>query len=174
MGPHKDLEGIARALSGQPRPESGPNVPRCVPLHGRRVKRSTPLARTGRLPRRTRMAAVNKRRKGSLFPKRRDPGYCAWIRTLECCVPERGRRNWIDGGRDCAGRIECAHVRSRGAGGPDVANTVPLCTRHHREQHAIGIFTFQHRYGANLPAIASDLAERYPAARVWADHRGDE
>jgi hypothetical protein len=119
------------------------------------VKR-TPLRRTGRLPRHTRMAAKNAKRGGHRFPKRRDPAYCL-----------AGRAN-------CAGRVECAHVKSRGAGGDDHANTVPLCTRHHREQHRDGIETFQWVCQFDLAAIAADLAERYPAARVWADHRGDE
>jgi hypothetical protein len=129
------------------------------------LERKVGLARTGRLPRHTRMAAKNAKRGGHRFPKRRDPAYCAWIRTLTCLLA--GRAN-------CAGRVECAHVKSRGAGGDDHANTVPLCTRHHREQHRDGIETFQWVCQFDLAAIAADLAERYPAARVWADHRGDE
>ena len=128
------------------------------------LERSTPLARTGRLPRRTRIKARNAKRKGSRFPKRRDPAYCAWIRTLPCTADTA----W------CSGRIECAHVVSRGAGGDDRGNTVPLCLRHHREQHSIGIRSFEQSFRFDLAAIAADLAGRYPAARVWADHRGDE
>jgi hypothetical protein len=144
------------------------------------LERSTPLARTGRLPRRTRIKARNAKRGGSRFPKRRDPAYCAWIRTHPCVAAGRG--DWIDGGKPCAGRVECAHVVSRGAGGPDVANTVPLCTRHHREQHTIGIRSFETRYGLNLEMKALYFGAIQPpkwdrgraAARVWADHRGDE
>jgi len=40
-----------------------------------------------------------------------------------------------------------AHVRSRGAGGPDEAwNVMPLCRRHHTEQHKIGWCTFAAKY----------------------------
>jgi hypothetical protein len=158
MGPHKDLEGIARALSGQPRPESGPNVPRCVPLHGRRVKRSTPLARTGRLPRHTPMAAVNKRRKGHRFPKGVDEGFREHVRGLPCLLAGLTSP-------PCAGPTEPDHVTTRGAGGADRENLTPLCSYHHGLRHTMGVRSFQKHY---------DLDLRAAAARVWADHRGDE
>ena len=47
------------------------------------------MKRTGRLPRRTlrsRVKAKNAKRRGSRFPHRRDPEYCAWIRTLDCSL----------------------------------------------------------------------------------------
>jgi hypothetical protein len=158
------------------------------------------VKRTGRLPRHTRMAAKNAKRGGRRFPKRRDPAYCAWIRTLPCCVPAmtpeeamaRCRREsrpakWLGCWPQSRVGIqvladlgltmpisECAHVKAKGAGGDDVGNTVPMCMRHHRQQHAIGIKTFQATYGVDLAASASDIATRYPAARVWADHRDGE
>lgn len=110
----------------------------------------TPLTRGGPLKRTT---ALRKRgRKGSRFPHRRDPAYCAWIRTHDCLI-----------GRDCAGRVECAHVKTRGAGGMDVANTVPLCTRHHREQHSHGIRTFERKYRVDLVTVALVFGTRQPA-----------
>ena len=108
------------------------------------MKRSQPLRPTGRLRRRAALRAKG----GSRFPKRRDPDYCAWIRTLPCAVIYAG---------DCAGRIECAHVTSRGAGGKDVGNTFAACTRHHREQHRIGISSFEAKYTIDLAAWASWL-----------------
>lgn len=60
-----------------------------------------------------------------------------------------------------ATRAEAAHVRSKGAGGPDKGNTIPLCMGHHHEQHLIGIRSFEKRYGLDLKTIAQDLAVRY-------------
>jgi hypothetical protein len=156
------------------------------------LKRTTPLARTGRLPRRTRMAAKNAKRGGHRFPKGVNEGFREYVRGLPCCVPAmtpevalsiiRGEprpAKWLGcwpqsrigvdvlRGLGMLGHMpisECAHVKSRGAGGKDAGNMVPMCMRHHRQQHAVGIKTFQAAYGIDLRAIA---------ARVWADHRGD-
>jgi hypothetical protein len=62
---------------------------------------------------------------------------------------------------DCSGPIECAHVRTRGAGGDDRGNTVPLCRRHHRQQHDEGIKSFQAIYDLDLAAIAKQLELAY-------------
>ena len=112
------------------------------------------------------MRKRNAKRKGSRFPKRRDPAYCAWIRTLHCEAQDGA---WIDGCRPCAGAIECAHVVSRGAGGADFGNCVPLCRSHHRQQHDFGIKTFQRMYGLYLPDIAAALALAYDPEEppVW-------
>jgi hypothetical protein len=101
------------------------------------LKRGKPLARTAGPTRRT--------RKPKRFADRRDEGYCRWIRTLICCVQGR-----MAGAKPCVGWVECAHVVSRGAGGFDVANTVPLCTGHHRQQHAIGLRSFEKMYRISL------------------------
>jgi hypothetical protein len=124
------------------------------------MKRTTPLRRSSPLPRgETPIKKRNAKRGGSRFPKRRDPAYCAWIRTLPCLLREVLTADWRPA---CAGRVECAHVQSRGAGGDDVANTVPLCTHHHRRQHCLGIRGFQGLYGLRLAAIATRLANSYP------------
>ena len=52
-----------------------------------------------------------------------------------------------------------AHVRSRGAGGLDHANVVPLCRKCHIEQGGAGIKTFQARHGIDMKAIAEEIAE---------------
>jgi len=125
---------------------------------------TTPLART------TRMAKRNAKRKGSRFPRRRDPAYCAWIRTLGCPFdratmrfePPTAEIGWILLHKDCGGPVECAHVKSRGAGGDDVGNTIPLCRRHHREQHDRGIQSFQDLYGLDMAGFAQRLTSRYP------------
>ena len=115
------------------------------------------------LRRKTRIKARNAKRGGSRFPKRRDPAYCAWIRTLPCLLCDNlAVLDWIDAGKPCGGPVECAHVRSRGAGGPDVANTVPLCRKHHRQQHDIGIRSFERIYGISLELKALVLGALQP------------
>lgn len=96
----------------------------------------------------------NPRTGGKRFPKRRDEAYRDWIRTLPCCLTGCVTRS----------RVECAHVRSRGAGGDDVGNCVPLCRSHHDWQHRDGIKSFQAHFHVDLAAIAADLATRYPGA----------
>lgn len=103
------------------------------------------------------------------FAKRRDPEYCAWIRTLTCPFnrermrfdPPESEIGWILFHKDCGGPVECAHVVSRGAGGDDRGNTIPLCRKHHREQHDKGMESFQRLYGFDLAAIATQLEARW-------------
>jgi hypothetical protein len=48
---------------------------------------------------------------------------------------------------NCFGPVDPAHIRSRGAGGPDVPqNLVPLCRKHHSEQHQMGWAKFTLHY----------------------------
>lgn len=123
-----------------------------------------------------------KRGKPKRFAKRRDPGYCAWVRTLRCAIPPmtvevamaRGRAghpkpHWLScwppqeaAAYDLGVRVsECAHAKTRSTGGDDRGNTLPLCKRHHAQQHAIGIKTFQENYGIDMAKIASDLWDMY-------------
>lgn len=123
------------------------------------LKRKAPLKRSTKPIKRKPVA----RRSGK--PKRfaslRSPEYCAWIRSLSCVLLWR-----TDPGRDgCCGRTEAAHVKSRGAGGADVGNVVPLCVRHHREQHAIGIKSFERKYTLSLAEQALGYKD------MW--HRGN-
>ena len=67
-------------------------------------------------------------------------------RFLPCCVP------------NCARTSEPAHVLSRGAGGKD-DQCVPLCRRHHEEQHARGIESFQERHGLSLDVVRGAMRE---------------
>ncbi len=110
------------------------------------MKRS-PL-KPGKPPtRKTRLKAKGKSR----FPKRRDPKYCAWIRQGWCVADKGMTCDWS----------ECAHVVSRGAGGADRDNTVPMCRSHHREQHRIGIKSFEQKYGLDLSVLALEYG------RLW-------
>ena len=105
------------------------------------------MKRSGGLRRKTPLRQVNPQRAA----KRRREAFgrrAVVVRTLRCLV-----------GAGCEGAVEAAHVRSRGAGG-DRRDLIPLCSRHHREQHACGIKTFSARYGLDLQAEAARLADR--------------
>lgn len=93
-----------------------------------------------------------KSRPRSRFPKRRDPAYLILIRSAACVLAVRD-----PGG--CCGHVEASHIRSRGAGGFDVANTVPLCHAHHAQQHAIGAKSFAVKHGVDLELMARAYAE---------------
>lgn len=112
----------------------------------------TPLTRKTRLKAKTKLKA---RRIAKRFAARRDPAYADWIRQMVCLV--------------CCGRpAEAAHVRSRGAGGDDRGNLVPLCHQHHAEQHRIGIRSFADRYDINLVGTAANLGAVYQkGGDVW-------
>ena len=71
-----------------------------------------------------------------------------WVRSHQCVVL---------GCKD--GPIQFAHVKSRGAGGGDWYG-VALCLGHHREQHDIGIETFQRKYGIDLYELAAEFTRR--------------
>ena len=72
----------------------------------------------------------------------------AFVRRHACVVP------------GCDGRpTEFAHVKTRGSGGHD-SSGIALCSQHHKEQHSIGILTFQRRYGLDLWAIAAEFTRR--------------
>lgn len=70
-------------------------------------------------------------------PRRKtDPDLLATIKRLPCLVRFQ-----------CDGPVDSAHIRSRGAGGPDEGwNVIPLCRKHHSEQHAFGWMKFMYRY----------------------------
>lgn len=62
----------------------------------------------------------------------------------------------------CEGMIEPHHVRSRGAGGKDEGNLVPLCTKHHVFGiHIIGKKTFEKMFDLDLDKEAKELWEKY-------------
>lgn len=53
--------------------------------------------------------------------------------------------------RGCREKAYCHHVKSRGSGGKDEFNLVPLCFNHHTEIHQIGREAFERKY--SLPGI---------------------
>ena len=96
------------------------------------------------------MRKRNPKRKGSRFPKQRQPEYTAWIKTLPCAVS-----------LDCWGPIDPAHVnKTRAQGAPDLGEVVPLCRKHHREQEG-RTARFNAKYRVDLSWIATVLADEY-------------
>ena len=94
------------------------------------------------------------------FKHRRNPEYTDWIRSLPCLL--------------CGGTAEVAHVRSRGAGGDDIGNTVPLCHAHHRQQHQVGIKSFQLQWGVDLQAHANWYADQWGDCGGTTETAGDD
>lgn len=119
------------------------------------LKRGTkPLTRSGRI----------KTKGKSRFPKRRVPAYVDWIRSLPCNCAGKLVEEPGDPFRMvilCKRRVEAAHIRSRGAGGDDRGNLIPLCGNHHGEQHAKGIRSFATKYRLDLAAEAQRLDALY-------------
>lgn len=56
---------------------------------------------------------------------------------------------------------ENVHVISKGAGG-DWTKIVPMCSKHHRELHQIGIITFQEKHAVDLLKLAAEFAGEKP------------
>lgn len=125
--------------------------------------RTTPLRRSSPLSRgETRIKAKNAKRKGHRFPKPVCEPLREFVRSLPCVLARRGawRPALIWSSRfACEGRTECAHLKSRGSGGADRENMIPLCTRHHAMQHATGAKSF----AADLAVDLVDLARRFTA-----------
>ena len=109
------------------------------------LSRKTSLARGGPLRRRVGLRVKYRSR----FPRRRDAAYRAWVASMPCLVP------------GCRRPAECCHIKSRGAGGDDVGNCVPMDRFHHQEQHHLGILTFQVRYGLDLAGRAKLLGDAW-------------
>jgi hypothetical protein len=110
---------------------------------------------------------------GHLFYKGVLPEYRKYVRALPCLLRD-GAFMWTPGAALPSTQVshvmrlafsDAAHVRSRGAGGNDEANLVPLCRDHHQEQHRIGIRSFETRYGLDLKAEAHALWAQYVAER---------
>ena len=118
------------------------------------MKRRKPLMRSTK-PIRPRKADKSKRR----FANLRDEAYQGWIRQQPCVISGE-----ITAFR-CVGPVECAHVKSRGAGGTDRGNCLPLCASHHRYQHAIGARSFEKVFRLDLAAVAAALDVQYESEK---------
>ena len=102
------------------------------------------------------------RKQKKRFAARRDPVYAAWIGRHHCLLWHRSydaNGNW----HRCWGPVQVCHVKSRGAGGNDHGNIVPLCAGAHDEQHRMGIRSFEQRWGVVLADEAKRLWRVYQA-----------
>lgn len=124
---------------------------RSTPLRAKsRLESKSQLRRSGPIARRTPLRAVNPVRRQQRFEDAfHSVAFVTWIKSLSCSV--QGCRSR---------RIEAPHVSSRGAGGT-YEDVVPLCSRHHRESHDVGIRTFERRYGLDLVQLAGVIADRW-------------
>ena len=110
------------------------------------------------------------------FAHRRSPEYAAYIRSLPCILNGR----WLvvedisapgaimvarASPHHCVSLIQVCHVKSRGAGGSDLGNIVPMCGTAHDQQHAWGIRTFEKEWSISLKAAAEFLYAAYLATR---------
>ena len=132
----------------------------------------TPLRAGKPLARRTRLARsakrITTRTVSQRFAKRRDPAYQAFVRGYPCAL---AGRQAVDGRwHQCRGAVEFSHVKSRGAGGDDVGNGVPLCSGGHRWDakawHVMGPASFQRFWRIDLEEIAAGLAT------MWREQEG--
>jgi hypothetical protein len=97
-------------------------------------------------------------------PKVRDRAYLDWIKAQPCLAQQKFFP--LAGYAVPCGRWpsrhenEPAHIQTRGSGGADRGNTVPLCPLHHDEQEG-DTDGFERVYGVNLKLEAARLLVRY-------------
>ena len=75
--------------------------------------------------------------------------YLNWIKFNQSCVVSKERM------------VDPHHLRSRGAGGGERNNIVPLRRKYHVELHSIGVKTFAEKYGLDLEAEAIRATDEY-------------
>lgn len=81
------------------------------------------------------------------------PRYREWIRKYPCpvCIRQGTLYSFID---PFYRTIDPHHIKTRGSGGDDPANIVPLCRRHHDELHRMGTPAFELAFDLNLRVYA--------------------
>lgn len=91
----------------------------------------------------------------------RCPSHLKWVRGHVCA----------SGTPNCEGRIEAAHVRIGTNGGmsfkPGDNYAVPLCSFHHRCQHAQGEKTFWGQQHVDPIKLADELWTKSPHGIKW-------
>ncbi len=98
-----------------------------------------------------------------------------WIRKRPCLLAHESPCTCA-GFLDVVRRVivsESAHVRTRRNNG-DVAQLVPLCKRHHAEQHRLGIRSFEdrHREGLGFRTLASHADELWAVFQAETGYQG--
>lgn len=108
---------------------------------------------------------VRPRRKNAPRPAEKVAhGFTQWLRGRPCAA---------DGYGHCEGRMEAAHVDHAGDKGmaTKVADRycIPLCSGHHRRQHARGWTTFEAEClgGKSAIAMANAYWGAWPGRRAW-------
>lgn len=87
--------------------------------------------------------------------------YAEVVRSEMCAI---AKLSYVD--PECHGMIQASHVISRGAGGR-AWDMVPLCVRHHHEQHSGGFGYIAERYGITKDEL------RGVARRLWNAYQQD-
>lgn len=126
-------------------------------------RRPTTLEQRSAMKRRVPVRQVNRERRKA--QSARNFGERAMvIRERQCLVQSHGLPA-STGRIECYGSVQAAHVRARGMGGCNGSrrDLVPLCAAHHRQQHDVGVASFEELYALDLAAwacaIASELDE---------------
>jgi hypothetical protein len=99
----------------------------------------------------------------------RAPGFLQWLRGRPCLLVDKG---------GCAGKIEAAHVDYAGGKGVGIKvhdkHCIPLCSEHHRVQHAWGWKAFEANFGMS-PGDALLSAEAFwnnwHGRKAWEEQR---
>lgn len=90
------------------------------------------------------------------------PAFLQWLRGRECFISESGA---------CEGKLEAAHVDHAGGKGMGTKvadrHAIPLCSKHHAEQHRIGWKSFEARYFFGAVGIAEDYWRAWPGRIAW-------
>lgn len=76
--------------------------------------------------------------------------YKEFIKKQECCI--KPCNNYI---------VDPHHVKTRGAGGKDEENLIPLCRKHHTELHTIGRMSFQIKYDLDYEKLIQHYCKEY-------------
>lgn len=89
-------------------------------------------------------------------------GFLQWLRGRDCFLSESG---------ECEGGMEAAHVDHAGGKGMGTKvadrHAIPLCSRHHREQHNMGWAWFQEMFVFDAVNVAAQYWAKWPGRIAW-------
>lgn len=123
--------------------------PRPTKPLARKARKRKPIAERVRIAKKSRKSGHKNKRAATFARAFGSIERVEWMHTVGCSVCSRGP-------------VEIAHAKSRGAGGTS-ADTLPLCREHHHEQHAVGIRTFEAKYGIDMTAAAAQMESLWQA-----------
>ena len=93
-------------------------------------------------------------------PRRRNQEYLGYIRTLPCCIPGCGDNTTVEAAHLRVGSINDGKRYTGMAEKSSDIWAVPLCGRHHRQQHDMNEREFWASYG--IDPFALSLRYRSP------------